>query len=108
MKNRATQKEAIFYILYTKFRSGDSGYLPVFKLMGETFIKEINKWAYVSYECSARASDMMKENPGLFHRTKLEVKSGARYYGYRMSPLARPEFIQDKALLDFYKKIKKP
>lgn len=104
-RDRISQKEAIFYTLYTLFRAKDEKYLPVHQLMGEVFCKELNKWGYVSYECSARASEMMKENPGLFMRTHITGRSGARYYGYRISPNAKPELVKDEKLLAFYRKI---
>lgn len=104
-KGMHTQKEAIFYTLYTLFKAKDEKYLPVHKLMGEVFVKETNQWGYASYECSARASEMIKENPGLLMRTRLTGKSGASYYGYRISPMAKPELIKDEKLFAFYKRI---
>lgn len=105
MKNGLSQKEAIFYQLYLRFKAKKEDYLPVHALMGEVFCKELNRWGYVSYECSARASEMIKENPGLFMRTRITGKSGARYYGYRISPVARPQLIKDEKLLAFYRRI---
>jgi len=105
MKNGISQKEAIFYQLYARFKSKNTDYLPVHALMGEVYCKELNRWGYVSYECSARASEMITENPGLLMRTRLTGKSGARYYGYRISPAANIELIKDPRLLTFYRKI---
>ncbi len=80
-KNSVTMREAIFYILYTRFKAKDHTYLPVHQLMGEIFVKEVNKWGFVSYEVSARCSAMMRENPGLLQREKIRGKSGASYFG---------------------------
>ena len=112
MKNSISQKEAIFYKLWLHRKSKKhESYLPVFEFMGEIYCEEVKKWGFVSHECSARASEMMKENPGLILRTWLTGKSGAKYYGYRFSPLAKPELIKDEKLLAFYRTIggsKKP
>lgn len=105
MRNRVSQKEGVFYILYKRFKEKNHEYLPVFQFMGETYVKEAGKWAYVSYECSARASQIMTENPGLLQRTKIIGKSRARYYGYRLNPEPSIDMIKDPALLKFYTKI---
>lgn len=105
MKHRVTQKEGVFYLLYKRFKEKNDAYLPVFELMGETYVAEANKWAYVSYECSARASEIMTENPGLLQRQKMRGKSGAKYYGYRLNPQPRIELIRDQSLLAFYRRI---
>lgn len=107
MKNRVTQKEGIFYILYMRFKDKKIDYVPVFQLMGETYVKEINLWAYVSYECSARASEIMTENPGLLQRIKLRGRSGAKYYGYRLTPAPNIDLFKDPSLLHFYRRVSK-
>jgi len=104
-KNMISQKEAIFWTLYQLFKKKDEKYVPVHALMGEVWCEPAKKWGYVSYECSARASEMIKENPGLLMRTRLTGKSGARYYGYHISPVAKPELIKDEKLLAFYRKV---
>lgn len=106
MKNRITQREAIFYRLYRKFKEKDGEYLPVFGLMGEIYCEEVGKWGYVSYECSARASEMIKRNPELIQRQSIRGKSGATYYGYRINPNAKPEMIKDEDLGAFYRRIR--
>lgn len=106
-KNSISMKQAIFYILYKKFKEGKGEYVPVYAFMGETFIAELNKWGYVSHECSARASEMFKENPGLLNRARINGKSGAMYYGYRISPDVKPYMIKDPSMSDFYGKIAK-
>lgn len=105
MRNRATQYESVFYILYKRFKEGKTDLLPVHYLMGEVFIKELNKWGYVSHECSARASEMHKENPGLLYREWMTGKSGARFYGYRIALNADASKIREPGLQAFYQKI---
>lgn len=106
MRNRITQREAIFYQLYKKFKEKDGEYIPVFQLMGEVWCPEVSKWGFVSYECSARASEMIKGNPELIQRHSIRGKSGATYYGYRINPYVRVEMIQDADLHAFHKRIK--
>lgn len=103
---RVTQEQAVFYQLYDRYRKGDHAFVPVFAVMGEVYVKELGKWGYVSYECSARLSGMTKKNPGLLERAKITGKSGAKYYGYRIAPKPRQELIQDAALLEFYRRVK--
>lgn len=102
---RISQKEAIFWRLYQLFKAKNVEFVPVFGLMGEIYCEPLGKWGYVSYECSARASELTKENPGLFERKLLRGKSGATYYGYRISPSAKPELIKDEKLLSFYRSV---
>lgn len=105
-RSRLTQKEAVFYVLYKRHREGAEDHLPVFRLMGEVWCEELGKWGYVSYECSARASELMRDNPGLLHRTKLRGRSGASFYGYKIAAGARAETILDPDLHAFYRTIK--
>lgn len=105
MKTRITMHEAVFYILYRKFREKPGEYVPVHALMGEVYCEEVKKWGYVSHECSARASELRAANPKLIQHTEIRGKSGATYYGYRINPEAKPEMIQDCRLLDFYRSI---
>ena len=106
MRNCITQREAIFYQLYTKFKLKDGEYIPVFQLMGEVWCPEVSKWGFVSYECSARASEMIKKNPQLIQRQSIRSKAGATYYGYRINPHVSVEMIQDDDLRAFHKIIK--
>lgn len=107
MKNRLTMKETCFYLLYKKFKEGKGEYIPVFSFMGETFSEEVSKWGFVSYECSARLSELYSENPGLIQRQMLTGKSGAHYYGYRITPTPTLDLIKDEALRAFHKRISK-
>ncbi len=105
MRNKITQKEAIFFTLYENFKSGLHEYIPVFRFMGEVYVPKLDKWGYVSHECSARCSGLRKENPELIQHTLLTGKSGAHYYGYRLNPQANPSMLNDDSLKKFWKSI---
>lgn len=102
-RNRITQREAIFYQLYKAHKERAGQFIPVFALMGEVWCAEVRKWGFVSYECSARASELIKENPTLIERTTITGKSGAKYYGYRIRANVTQANISDSKLLVFYK-----
>lgn len=106
MKKRVTQKEVIFYILYQAYKQNPDEYIPVYDLMGEIYIPELSLWGYVSYECSARASEIRRENPGLIEITTITGKTGAKYFGYKFNSKANIELIKDEKLLSFYKILK--
>lgn len=111
-RRRLTQHEGIFYQLYrawkdAKDRGVEARYIPVHELMGEIYCPEAGKWGYVSYECSARASEMTKANPGLIQRERLRGRSGASYYGYRFNPNPTKDMIKDPAMIRFHKQIKR-
>lgn len=105
-KNKATQKEAIFYQLYKHFKSNRGEYIPVFKFMGEVYIKELGIWGFVSHEVSARCSELKKINPELIQSIIINAKSGAKYYGYRINPNPNREMIKDEQILKFYNKLR--
>jgi hypothetical protein len=107
MRKRITQREAIFYRLYQLLKEKRGDYIPVYELMGEIYCHESGKWGFVSYECSARASELIKENPSLFQRQMLEGKSGAKYYGYRMNPEPSLEMIESEDLRAFHRMLKR-
>lgn len=106
-KKKITQKEAIFYKLYQSFKDTPGVYIPVFEFMGEVYAKEVGKWGFVSHECSARCSEMKKENPQLIESTVITGKSGAKYYGYRINPAVPKDVVLDKSIREFYQKIKR-
>ncbi len=106
-KKKITQKEAIFYKLYQAYKDKKGEYIPVFEFMGETYAKEVGLWGYVSHECSARCSEMVRENRGLIQSTPIKGKSGATFYGYRINPEAKADSEFDPSLRPFYKKIKR-
>lgn len=104
---KITQRQAIFYQLYKSFKSADrETYIPIWKMIGEIHCSELGLWGFVSYEVSARMSEMFKMNPSLFQRTMLRGRTGAKYYGYRIAPGVQPYMIHEKDLQEFYKKIK--
>lgn len=106
-RRKITQKEAIFYQLYNSFKEDPSVFIPVFEFMGEKYCEELGLWGFVSHECSARCSEMKKENPNLIESTTITGRSGAKYYGYRLKSNASAAYIEDKKLLDFYERLKR-
>ena len=103
---KITHKQAIFYQLY-KLREEDlDKYIPIWKLIGEVYIEELGQWAFVSYEVSARTSEIKKANPNLLEWTPVRGKSGAIYNAYRLRKGVSVLDIEDPKLLSFYKKIK--
>ena len=106
-KNKITQKQAIFYLLLKSRKENPLHFIPVFRFMGEVFVEELGKWGFVSHECSARASELAKENPNLIESTKISGKSGAKYYAYRFRETANASCIEDPALREFYRNIKR-
>lgn len=103
---KVTQREAIFFHLYKNRKTDPEMYVPIWKMIGEVFVPEVGLWGFVSYEVSARMSEMFRENPGLFERTMMKGKTGAQYYGYRIAVNVKPEHIVEKDLKQFYSKIK--
>lgn len=108
MKNKVTMQQTIFYLLLKKFKAGDHGYIPVHAFMGEHRIEELDTWGYVSYEVSARLSEIGTQNPGLLGRSLTTGKSGSKYYEYRISPTAKAAtHLKDPALIAFYERLTK-
>lgn len=105
---KVTQRQAILFHLYRQRKNAvdHEMYIPVWKMIGEVFVPEVGLWGFVSYEVSARMSEMFKENPGLFERVMMKGKTGAQYYGYRIALNAKPSDIVEKDLKEFYSKIK--
>lgn len=101
---KPTQKQAIFWQLF-KNKRGDNEYIPVHCYMGEIYIDPLDTWAFVSYEVSARFSEINSENPSLLDWTTITGKSGARYRGYRIREGATREDIKDPKLLEIYDRI---
>jgi len=108
MANKVTQKQAILYQLYNHRHDIDAeAYIPAWHMIGEVLVDEIGQWGFVSYEVSARLSEMYKENPLLLERVWIEGKTGAKYYGYRIAKNARPEDVVNPELSEFYSKIRR-
>ena len=75
-------------------------------MIGEFFCEEVGLWGFVSYEISARLSEMYNGNHNLLERKMLKGKTGASYYGYRISTTAKIDNIGDVNLRKFYFRIK--
>lgn len=102
-----TQKELVFYKLYSAYKEDPKRWVAAWEFVGEVFVKELGKWAFMSYKAPANGVAVFFENPGLILRRKTVGKSGSRYYEYRICDNPSPEKIADKKLYDFYKKIKR-
>lgn len=105
-KVKVTQAQAIFYQLLQKRREDAQKFTPIFDLIGEVYVKEYGVWGFVSYEVSARMSELFSKNPSLFERRQIVGKSGAKYFAYRLYLDVSPADIKDPDLLEFYRKIK--
>lgn len=107
-RTKISMREAIFYKLYKHYKSEERmEFVPVFDFMGEVYCEEVKKWGFVSFEVSARLSELYSGNPGLMERKEIVGKSGARYYGYRFAANVKPELISDPTLFEFYEAIRK-
>lgn len=104
---KVTQKQGIFYQLYRLREKDPEEYTPIWQLIGEVYVEELNKWAFVSYEVSARMSEIYSDNPTLLERKMVTGKTGAKYYAYRLRMGVNINDIQDPKLLSFYKQIKR-
>lgn len=90
---KLTQTQIILGLMIKKFISAKNNaekweLLAPHDFMGECYFPETNKHYFVSYEASARLSTLFKENPELLFREKIEGRSGAKYYGYRLNNIA--------------------
>lgn len=102
---RITQTQALFYLLWRNRKDKGNPFIPVWKLIGEFYIEELGVWTFISYEASARMSEMFSENPGLLAREYTRGVSGSKYYQYRIHQTATPKDIFDTDLLAFYKRL---
>ena len=107
MTNRITQRQVIFYLLYKKFKEGKGEYIPVWQFIGEHYIEEFQKWVFLSYEISARSSELNSMNPGLIDRTRVTGKSGAKYFAYRLAPATTINDLWDEDLKQFYIRLRR-
>jgi len=105
-KIKVTQTQAIFYKLYEARKVDREKYIPIFELIGEVYVKPVGVWGFVSYEVSARMSELYAKNPKLFERVRITGKSGAKYFAYRLSLNVTPADIVDLDLKEFYDKVK--
>lgn len=106
MRNKITMHQAIFYRLYQARGQDPEAYTAIWQLIGEVYIQELGKWAFVSYEVAARMSEIYHGNPTLFERRMTRGKSGSKYYEYRIARNVSVEDIKDENLLSFYKAVK--
>lgn len=105
-KNKITQHQGIFYQLYKSRGEDPEKYIPIWQLIGEVEIPELGQWVFISYEVSARMSELKKANPDLFQFIEVTGKTGAKYNAYRIKLNVSVEDIRDSELLAFYKRIK--
>ena len=105
-KEKITQQQMAFYKLYTEHHKDAERFVAIWELVGEIFIKELNKWELMSYTCPHRVFELYSENAGLIERKMLTGKSGAHYYGYRLVLQPKAEYIKNESLFEFYKLIK--
>jgi len=109
MRNRITQQECAFYILYQEFKKNHEMYhSPSIVDVGDVYIKEVGKWVFTTWKTPTRLTDIFQKNPGLLERISVRAKAGNRYYKYRISNTVKVEDIKDPELLAFYNKIKRP
>jgi predicted AlkP superfamily pyrophosphatase or phosphodiesterase len=106
-RKKVTQRQAIFYQLYDNRSKDPEQYIPIWQLIGEVYVREKGVWAFVSYEVSARMSELYSMNPNLFERKLVTGKTGAKYNAYRIARNVKPEDIVDPDLSVFYKSIKR-
>lgn len=106
MRNKITMHQAIFYRLYQARGQDPQAYTPIWQLIGEVYIQELGKWAFVSYEVAARMSELYHGNPTLLERRLTTGKSGSKYYEYRLRIGVDVTDIKDERILSFYKAIK--
>lgn len=99
---KITQHQAIFYQLYQSRLKNPEVYIPIWQLIGEVWVEEVGLWGFVSYEVSARMSEMYKDNPRLFERKLVTGKTGAQYYAYRIAWEVLPGDVVDTDLKKFY------
>ena len=98
---KLTQKQIIFCLLYENYKNNGAPMAP-HNFMGEVYIKALGEHCFVSYEASARLSEINSENPCMLEIAKLTGKSGARYFGYRL----QKNTLQDPKLIEVYKRLK--
>lgn len=102
IKDDLTQKAAVLTYLIEN-RSED--YIPAHKFTGvKTFESLDNLEFLMSYECPHRLTDIFQDNPKLLERKKIEGRTGAKYFGYRINPdvIDYREVIEDPNLKVFY------
>lgn len=102
---KITQHQAIFYQLYKARKKDIQSYIPIWQFIGEIYIEELKTWVFVSYEVSARMSELKKANPNLFEYKDIVGQTGATYNAYRIKLDSNPRDILNQDLLKFYQLI---
>lgn len=93
------QKQQIFYRLLQYRKSSSKQFVPIWQFIGEFLIEEQGWWGFISYEVSARMSELWKEIPsGVVERQIVEGRSGAKYYAYRLNPMLDRNELYSKLL----------
>lgn len=88
--------------LVQEFRKDPTRYIPAYEFVGEKHLTPVGQWYLMSYKCPTRLTEVFQENPGILERTRIEGKSGATYYGYRIQETADPDMIQNEKLCKLY------
>lgn len=97
-------RQAIFYQLYKEHHEFNE-YIPVFEFMGDVWCEDLKLGGFVSHECSARLSEINRDNPGMLEIKRKKAKySGAHYFCYRLSRMFYAK-IKDDDLNKFYDKL---
>ena len=106
-KEKLTQEMLFFYKLYTAYKENPERWVAAWEFVGEICVKELNQWHLMSYKVPANGAQVFFKNPLLVERQRIQGKSGARYYAYRIRNNPVPARIVDKPLYDFYERIRK-
>ena len=101
---RISQQQAIFYRLIQNRNDGDNRFLSAWEFQGFIEMPEFRERFFMSYECSARLSEMYSENPGLLERKWMHGRR--HFYGYRIAEDASAKSITDASLRALYKELK--
>lgn len=107
MPKKITQHQGIFYQLYKLHQQDPEAFIPIWQLIGEVYVEELGQWVFISYEVSARTSELWSANPGLLDRKIVKGKTGAEYYAYRIHPEVTKHHIRDPRLDDFRRRVRK-
>lgn len=105
-KNRITQRNVVFYRLLEELK-GAKNWIPAWAIPGEVYIEELRQHGFVSYEGFVRMYEVYSMNPGMVERRKVQGRSGAQYYEYRISSRSALTKMREPALIDFYNSIRK-
>lgn len=106
-KDKVTHEQAAFYILYGLSKKDPEAYhAPSVVDVGDVHVAELNEWVFTTWKTPTRLTDIYQQNPLLLERTEARSRAGTKYYRYRVSVNAKPEFIKDPQLRTFYERIR--